>query len=224
MIPVDLLADIALTRINNPTAKVVLLAIARYANSKGECFPSRETIANDACLSVRSVVSAIQWLKSESFLRIEPRSGISNVYVITSMEEDMTDDTRAKSAHEGDSNITKLDFSKRREANYTTPSCAKSAHPLDTPFFLAFWQAYPRRIGKGAARTAFLKAERIADPSFIVQAAVTYARYVEEQSIDQQYIPHAATWLNAERWEDDLEGEAQSRKNKSGWGDALDGL
>lgn len=224
MISIDLLADIALTRINNPTAKIVLLAIARYANSKGECFPSRETIANDACLSVRSVVSAIQWLESEGLLRIEPRSGISNTYVITSMEEDMTDDTRAKSAHEGDSNITQLDFSKRREANYTTTSGAKSAHPLDTPFFLAFWQAYPRRIGKGAARAAFLKAEKIADPNYIVQAALTYARYVVDEGIEQQFIPHAATWLNGERWEDDLESEKASRKNVNGWGSALDDL
>ena len=226
MIPFDLLADIALSRINNPTAKVILLAIARYANAKGECFPSRETISADSCVPVRSVVRAIQWLEDEGYIRIVPRSGTSNFYVITSMEEDMTDDTRANLVHEGDSNITKLDFSKKNIGKSNTTSRANLAHPLDTPFFLAFWQAYPRRIGKGAARAAFSKASTIADPNMIVQGAIAYAKHVAEEGTEQQFIPHAATWLNGERWEDDLESERVSRKPKlkNGWEGVFDDL
>lgn len=227
MIHFDLLTDIALARIKNPTAKIVLLAIARYANGNGECFPSRETISADSCVPVRSVVRAIQWLEDEGYIRIVPRAGTSNFYVITSMEDDMPDDdTRANLAHEVDSNITRLDFSKKNREKSNTTSCANLAHPLDTPFFLAFWQAYPRHIGKGTARTAFSKAIRIADPNEIVQGALAYARYVEEQGIDQQYIPHASTWLNAERWEDDLEAEKVDRKPKfkSGWEGVFDDL
>jgi hypothetical protein len=107
---------------------------------------------------------------------------------------------------------------------YTTPSAAKSAHPLDTPFFLAFWQAYPRRIGKGDARAAFTRAATRTDPNLIVQAALAYAKHVAEAGTEQKFIPHASTWLNGERWEDDLEAEKVERKSKSGWGDALDGL
>lgn len=226
MIHFDLLADIALTRINNPTAKVVLLAIARYANGYGECWPSRERLAHDACVSVRSVVTAIQYLEDEGHLRVEPRSGGSNIYIITSMEEDMPDedDTRANSAHEVDSNITRLDTTKKRVSNYTTTSSAKSAHPLDTPFFLAFWQAYPRRIGKGDARAAFTKAATRNDPNLIVQAALAYAKHVAEEGTEQKFIPHASTWLNGERWEDDLEAEKVERKSKTGWGNVFDEL
>lgn len=218
MISFDLLADIALTRIQNPTAKVILLSLARYSNANGECFPSRERISQDACVPVRSVVRAIYWLEEHGYIRVESRSGSSNFYVITAMEEEMPNDTRANLAHEGDSNITKIDFSKK---NIST-SRANLAHPNDTPFFLAFWHAYPRHVGKGAARSAFIKAMKICDGDTIIQAAIKYAKHCDEMGTDRQFIPHPATWLNAERWEDDLESE--NRQSKSGWGAALNDL
>ena len=220
MIPYDLLADIALTRIQNPTAKTVLLSLAKYANAKGQCFPSRETISKDSCVSLRSVVRSIQWLESEGYIRTERRSNASNFYTLTSMEEDMTDDRGAKLAHEVvNTNITILDTNKSN-----TSYRAKLAHPLDTPLFSAFWQAYPRRIGKGLARVAFVKACKVADANTIIQAAIAYAAFVEETGVERQYIPHPSTWLNGERWEDDLESEKQVKSNTNGWGSALDEL
>lgn len=218
MIVFDLLADIALTRINNSTAKVVLLCLARYSNGRGECFPSQVTLAEDACVSERTVRDSLRWLQDHGYIEIVSRPNTSNFYIITAMkEEDM--DRPANSAAEGD-NISKIDFSKRK-SNTTYP--ANSAGRVDDPFFLSFWQAYPRRIGKGEARVAFAKACRKDDPNVIVQAAIAYAKHCDEMNIEPQYRPHPATWLNQERWEDDLEGEKKSQ-SKSGWGDALDGL
>jgi hypothetical protein len=231
MIHFDLLADIALMRIPNPTAKVVLLALARYSDAYGVCFPSQILLAEDTCLAERTVRSCIFWLEEHSYIVVSRTPNKPNIYQITSMmEEPMPDEEvgAAKSAAEDDSNITKLDFSNKNRVKSITTSAAKSAatHPLDTPFFLAFWQAYPRRIGKGDARTAFKKASMNADPNMIVQAAINYASFVAEQDVDQKFVPHPATWLNGERWEDDLEAEKIERKPKfkSGWGDALDDL
>jgi hypothetical protein len=232
MIHFDLLADIALMRIPNPTAKLVLLAIARYSDGSGICFPSQFVLAEDTCLAERTVRSCICWLEEHGYIIVSRASNKPNVYQITSMmEEPMPDEEvhAAKSAAEVESNITPLDFSKKRNREDTiTTSAAKSAatHPLDTTFFLAFWQAYPRRIGKGDARTAFRKASANADQNTIVQAAMAYARFVAEQKIEQKYIPHPATWLNGERWEDDLEAEKVERapKFKSGWDGVFDDL
>jgi DNA-binding transcriptional regulator YhcF (GntR family) len=217
LIPYDLLADIALTFIPNPIAKIVLLELARYSNSVGECFPSRETISNGSGIAVRSVVRAIQWLENEGLIRIEHRYGTSNFYVITSMEEEMTDDTRANLAHEG---VIYLDQSKKKKDN--TSYRANLARPMDSPLFLAFWQAYPRRIGKGAARTAFARSLGFADGNKIVQAAIAYAAHCTEAKIEQKFIPHPTTWLNAERWEDDLATEES--KPASGWGNVFNEL
>lgn len=68
--------------------------------------------------------------------------------------------------------------------------------------FNQFWQIYPRRIGKGYARKAFLSASKIEDLSIIIQAAEEFAHIMK--GTDPQYIPHPSTWLNGERWDDDL--------------------
>ena len=93
---------------------------------------------------------------------------------------------------------------------------AKPASPFE-----GFWQAYPRRIGKGTARTAFAKALTLSDAETIVSAARLYASFCKETGIEQQYIPHPSTWLNGERWEDDLESE---KPQTTGWGGVLDDL
>ncbi len=229
MIPYDLLADVALMRIKNPTAKIVLLAIARYADRSGMCYPSQPRLADDTCLSERTIRSCVHWLQENGYITISSSPNKPNIYTITSMtEESMTDDEvdPAKSAAEEVSNISRLDFSKKREANYTTltSSAAKSAgsHPSDTPHFLAFWAAYPKRQGKGEARTAFAKQLKFTDATTLINAANDFARWCEVKQTDKQYIPLAATWLNQSRWEDELDFEQS--KPQSSWGSVFNDL
>jgi len=68
--------------------------------------------------------------------------------------------------------------------------------------FEAFWAAYPRRVGKGDARAAFAKATRKAQPEAIIEAvkAQVYAGCFK----DLTFCPYPATWLNKERWDDEI--------------------
>jgi hypothetical protein len=68
--------------------------------------------------------------------------------------------------------------------------------------FEAFWAAYPRRVGKGAARAAFCKACRKARPEAII-AAIT-AQVEAGCFKDMTYTPYPASWLNSERWDDEI--------------------
>jgi hypothetical protein len=72
--------------------------------------------------------------------------------------------------------------------------------------FDLFWAAYPRRIGKGAARKAWTRIK----PD--TQLAAKMLETIGKQKRTPQwkkdggvFIPHPATWLNQERWEDDVE-------------------
>lgn len=88
---------------------------------------------------------------------------------------------------------------------HTPPSPPKGAHGSAIKRFDDFWRAYPRKVGKGAARKAFDRAlGKIAatDPHAVLMAALAKIR---PAWTDPQFIPHPATWLNEERWED---GEA----------------
>jgi hypothetical protein len=66
--------------------------------------------------------------------------------------------------------------------------------------FDRFWDAYPRKASKGAARTAWTKAISKADASVIIAAA---AAYRDDPNREDGFTAHAATWLNQERWDDE---------------------
>ena len=74
---------------------------------------------------------------------------------------------------------------------------------IASPLFDEFWKLWPRREGKAAAVKAWAKAtKKISDVQLmgLVRAYVTNPNRPEKQ-----FIPHAATWLNGERWTDDLD-------------------
>jgi len=68
--------------------------------------------------------------------------------------------------------------------------------------FDAFWQLYPRHVGKASALKAWKKAatsEAIKD-EIMVALKCQLAGMLRQ---DKSFIPHASTWLNGRRWEDD---------------------
>jgi hypothetical protein len=73
--------------------------------------------------------------------------------------------------------------------------------PLDTDAdFIRFWEAYPRRAGKGHARRAWRKAITRASVDTIIAGA---ERYRDDPNRTEQYTALPSTWLNGERWDDD---------------------
>ena len=85
--------------------------------------------------------------------------------------------------------------------------------------FDAFWQAYPRKVSKQAARKAW---ERLS-PDEALLSAILAAVERDKQS-DQwqrdggQFIPYPATWLNGRRWEDEPdEPEPPPSVNEGPW-------
>lgn len=65
--------------------------------------------------------------------------------------------------------------------------------------FETFWRAYPRRISKGAARTAFAKAIGKTTLESMIRAI---GDYIANKPTYQDY-KHPSTWLNQECWDDE---------------------
>ena len=69
--------------------------------------------------------------------------------------------------------------------------------------FDVFWAAYPRKVGKGAARKAFAKLSAAVFP-LLVPAVEAQKLSAQWRKNGGEYIPNPATWLNQERWDDKL--------------------
>lgn len=66
--------------------------------------------------------------------------------------------------------------------------------------FTTFWKAYPRRVGKRAARAAFERATKRAPANEIIAGA---QRYSDDPNREPKFTAHATTWLNRDGWEDE---------------------
>jgi hypothetical protein len=67
--------------------------------------------------------------------------------------------------------------------------------------FDIFWQAYPRKVGKEAARRKFARA--VEQGVTLDAMLATIEQWRGEWASRPQFTPHPATWLNQGRWDDD---------------------
>ena len=72
--------------------------------------------------------------------------------------------------------------------------------------FVQFWRAYPRKVAKPVAMKAFAKALQGGTSLVTILAALDRHKRSPQWIKDNgQFIPHPATWLNQERWNDVVE-------------------
>jgi hypothetical protein len=77
--------------------------------------------------------------------------------------------------------------------------------------FDAFWNAYPRRIGKQNAVKAWQKIGPSPDLQAVILEALKGHKATEQWQRDGgQFIPHPASWLNGHRWEDELDPQPET--------------
>ena len=79
--------------------------------------------------------------------------------------------------------------------------------------FERFWSVYPKKVGKGAAKAAFMKIKPSQDlTDKMVEAVRVASKSIQWQKEKGQYIPNPSTWLNQGRWEDSMEVEPPKPK------------
>jgi hypothetical protein len=78
--------------------------------------------------------------------------------------------------------------------------------------FLTFWKEYPHKVAKKAAYRAWQKLEKVEDMKALLptllDALEKQKQAKETARANGQFVsdwPHAATWLNGRRWEDEIE-------------------
>tara|TARA_R100000773_G_scaffold22815_1_gene20119 strand:- start:22514 stop:23125 length:612 start_codon:yes stop_codon:yes gene_type:complete len=170
-----------------PTRKLILVILANYADEAGTCYPSHKHIAQIVGLKDhKGVQKIIKEFESIGLLEIQPR---------------FTD-------HGGrTSNRYHLKLHPYR-ADHPTPTVLVTPNTKDetkddkySDAFEEFWAVYPRKVNKYAA---FKKFQRLKEKelSEIQNAVRNFAQCCLDNQTEEQFIPHAATWLNNKRFEE----------------------
>lgn len=85
------------------------------------------------------------------------------------------------------------------------PTARSEADEWLEAFDLDFWPLYPRKVCKFASRKAWNKIRPRTQESLdaIMEGLKRWLAYWSERETEPDFIPHATTWLNQHRWEDE---------------------
>lgn len=80
--------------------------------------------------------------------------------------------------------------------------------------FEVFWKLYPNKKSKKDARKAWEKLKPSAELRMTLMTALGNHRISRDWAKDDgQYVPMASTWLNGERWTDELVPASAAKAN-----------
>lgn len=200
---------------------LVYLVLARHArNDTRQAWPSVERIAKRAKLSPRTVRRALMSLVAGGWITAQRRQDdlgrdLPTVYTLPPVREGVTADGLPCPPCHGEGvtrdrgrvspGTPELPFKK----NYTKLNSKNTLSPV--PGFEEWWSAYPRKVGRSKAKTAYAKAVReIAsrngnDLAAAADKLLSTTRTFAESDTGQagQYCPHPTTWLSQGRYDDD---------------------
>lgn len=203
--------------------RAVLLTIADAANRDGEhAHPGIEAMVEGSLYQRSTVFATLRRLTAEGWLEVEQEGrgrGHATVYRLPGVavqSPDLSATGKGPTAPDllaGGKGPVRPDVSDEKRSSLApekvqsgaaapiTPTVGNSVTPTRrADDFDEFWRLYPRSTGKGAAKAAFVKALRKTTLQALLEAAWRFAH--DPNLPEPQFIPHPATWLNQERWED----------------------
>lgn len=184
-------------------AKGILLFLMSHKNGWRT---SLEHLANEGPDGLAAIRTAINELETIGYLKRET-SQTSSDWIITdpfTSENQMVQSDYAFDFSEDTfENRSHLTFENQRlnKTNIKNTNKEYIAGEFDN-----FWILYPRKVGRGAAQKAFEKALAKFTADEIMAGVINYSQ--SRTLPEMQFIPHAATWLNQERWADVIEHSA----------------
>ena len=110
--------------------------------------------------------------------------------------------------------ISEVKLSEAKRTTRTKCASPPTGSDVYAERFAGFWKAYPKKVGKEAARRAFMKVKPSADLLQRMLTAIQEQKQADQWRKDNgQFIPNPATWLNQGRWEDEVTETASPQAN-----------
>ena len=91
--------------------------------------------------------------------------------------------------------------------------------------FDRWWAVFPRKVAKAEARKAWAQTASIRpDTDSLIKAVLSHCKTEQWMKSGGAFIPHAATWLRGERWEDVYEVSLPDVVNEKPWHETATGI
>ena len=187
----DLLDDLEWHELD-PVAAKALVAIWLIASESDGELPEMKKLAFRLRVTEKQAISIVSQL--DHWLIQDDINLISDRYQSDSLEIETETYSKETETYRKEGEAKKLISSKK-------PRVTSSAE------FDKFWMVYPRKVNKGLAMKAWEKAASKAAPALIIAAVEAWKVSVDFP--DPDFIPHPSSWLNGERWSDELSDKKQ---------------
>jgi hypothetical protein len=181
--------------------------IARYADNETlQAFPSRETLADRALCSLKSVDRAISELVAGGALRKQHRKNgdayQSNLYTVRRIPENLAS-ALSLGRDTGDARVGPGVTPPRDTGDDLTITTELEPNNLKPNNYIGeqfeqFWKIYPKKADKPKAKRAFQSALKRANFEDILEGA---KRYRDDPRRDDAFTKNPQGWLSADAWE-----------------------
>ena len=190
-----------------PATKIVLYWLADHHNGEtGKCFPSLARLCKVTEMGKTALVGHLDTLEKLGLIERLRKYDNNGAFKSTDYVLTLKDDTLVRNTDNPCS-----DFAPPlvRNANTNLVSNNLGSKPYTSSkddevnyYFDQLWEMYPRKVGKGQARKAYVAASKKIDFFDLLPKLEAYVATLNGK--DKQYMPHLATWLNGERWADEV--------------------
>jgi hypothetical protein len=186
-------------------------ALVRIANKSGWAdwiTVAGCTICQHTGLSLTGVKKARNELKQRGLIEFKPQGTKATRYHVVDIAKsvqvrDQVGDQIGDRV--GDQVGVALKDNKPKQKTPSIPQ-GQNLSPLEERFE-RFWKAYPNKTGKGAARKSWQRIRPSEDLlKQMLDALAAQKLSAKWQTEGGRFIPHPSTWLNQERWEDEVGG------------------
>lgn len=189
------------------TAQMILMGIANHQGDGG-AWPAISTLAKYGKVSERRAQQIIRELELLGELQIvnngggKTETGATNLYQVTLCCPSDCDGTMNHKMGQGVKfSASRGEISDTQGVKPVSPKPVILNHQLNliNDHFEEFWLAYPRKVAKKVAKRAW----ELLSGSDRVKALDGAVRLSNDPNLpEERYVPHPASWLRAERWND----------------------
>ena len=187
-----------------PSTKIVLIYLSDRHNPDHGCFPSVARLAADCEMSERSVHYHIDELERRGLISRQQRTKANGIKTSNDYTLHMDEDPDLQNLQNGTAKSAVSDL-QNLQSNLVSNNHV-NINLKNMAIFDDLWSMYPKKVGKGTARKALSKAMAKAPIDQIQLSLALFVRAWGSQ--DKKFMPHLATWLNGERWDDELQEQS----------------